>query len=1342
MGCVYRVHDEALGRRLALKRLLVGAQRDQAALLFAREYHTLASLKHPRVIEVYDFGVDALGPYYTMELLEGSDLRELAPLDYRTACRHLRDIASSLALLHARRLLHRDISARNVRVTADGRCKLIDFGALTSFGVSGDLVGTPPNIAPEAVRGDSLDQRADLYALGTLAYGLLSGRQAYPARRLEDLIDVWKTPPVPLSELVREIPIALEQLVTSLISHDPMARPVTAAEVIERLDAIAELEAEDEVAVAEGYLVSPALVGRTTELNHLRRHLTEAVEGHGSALLIEGTLGTGKTRLLGELALQAHTLGAAVVHVDAEMHERSFGVLEALATRLLDHLPEQATAAARPHAQILAQLSPAIRKRLDMERDVAIPQLPGEWRGRVQSAMETWIGALSALRPLLIAVDNVQIADPPSLALIASLARTAKARRLLVACSLRISETIAAPDAMRLLREHAQSIPLNALGPDDVLTLVRSLFGEVPNHGRLAQWIYDSAAGNPRHSVELARHLAESGAAHYVNGIWTLTDDLSGIAPPDLSALAGAVLQGLSDDARDFAAALSVQHRPLPLDVCMSLWKEPDERVFHAFDELIARGVLRNFGDDCGFSQQSVRTRLQEALPDERRRALHARLAELLLKGQPDDPRVGLEAGWHLLRAGEETRGADLLARAARRTHAVGTINDDFHAAVPALEAALSVYRKEQRSPYQIVPLLTSLARAGYYVDRRLATTYGEAALELLPRLTGLTLATRLRPALGPMLSLVIGVLWARLAFKVSRAPREYQFRELFVFLFSCVTTLSGVAAICLDPERCARYANTLKPMLVAGPDKTPAGIYDYCLALGQIATDHWDSTRSDLRRLYERFTDDTLFRSLPDDARKLYVGGLAYSNGVVEALRDSSTALEWADRLERLDLKLYEMIAQHVRALHHAGRGEFDKAREYSERLDVHAVQAGSAWQVEIWAPAGMILPYLAAQDVLGLKRSAEQLARLAEEIPSLGRYARLAHAAYLLCRGDHQRALQIHEILSQEEPRARAGWAGLTGSLASVYNELGDPARAKQICEDALRQIPNAERAFAIMNMRLEIELARARAALGEVEEAAAALDCLLEEHRASQNPLTMGLIHGARARIAVVQKDIASFTKHKEQMERWFRTTRNPALIAQCETLEKLAVQAGMDVGPVAGAFVADSFENITRSLIVGSRTPTERAQRALDLVLRETRGKRGFLFERDAGGLRLVASVSERPPSTELEQSLAQKVTDAQDGVSVRSDGPTEPRHDRDLDSNITRQLGMVLSTNKEGRLVVYGAVAIEGPDLAAPSYPFLQAIARGMLGLSSFREAELAAEGFSTDVTTAHTRRLN
>jgi eukaryotic-like serine/threonine-protein kinase len=134
MGEVFAALDQSTGTHIALKRLLTRDAERTTAALFMREYHALSELRHPCIIEVYDYGVDQQTPYYTMELLDGQDLRELSPVPFRDACRYLRDVASSLALLHARRLLHRDLSPRNVRRTSAGRCKLLDFGAMMPFG--------------------------------------------------------------------------------------------------------------------------------------------------------------------------------------------------------------------------------------------------------------------------------------------------------------------------------------------------------------------------------------------------------------------------------------------------------------------------------------------------------------------------------------------------------------------------------------------------------------------------------------------------------------------------------------------------------------------------------------------------------------------------------------------------------------------------------------------------------------------------------------------------------------------------------------------------------------------------------------------------------------------------------------------------------------------------------------------------------------------------------------------------------------------------------------------------------------------------------------------------------
>jgi serine/threonine-protein kinase len=133
MACVYRATDRSLGQQVALKQLVVedAAERATLAGLFEREFHTLAQLRHPHVIAVHDYGLRADGsPFYTMELLDGGDLRERAPIGWRETCRLVFDVCSALALLHSRRLLHRDLSPRNIRCTQAGQAKLIDFGAM------------------------------------------------------------------------------------------------------------------------------------------------------------------------------------------------------------------------------------------------------------------------------------------------------------------------------------------------------------------------------------------------------------------------------------------------------------------------------------------------------------------------------------------------------------------------------------------------------------------------------------------------------------------------------------------------------------------------------------------------------------------------------------------------------------------------------------------------------------------------------------------------------------------------------------------------------------------------------------------------------------------------------------------------------------------------------------------------------------------------------------------------------------------------------------------------------------------------------------------------------------
>jgi serine/threonine protein kinase len=196
MAEVWLASDVQSGERCALKRLLVDKvdlRRDARSTLFEAEYHTLAQLRHPHIVRVDDYGVEAGQAFYTMELLEGGDLVVQDSLDWRKLAGVVCDIASALALIHSRRFVHRDVTPRNVHFDDKGELRLIDFGALAPMGMCREVVGTPPFVPPEALNSQPLDSRSDLFSLGALAYWALTRRHAYPARTLRELRDCWRS---------------------------------------------------------------------------------------------------------------------------------------------------------------------------------------------------------------------------------------------------------------------------------------------------------------------------------------------------------------------------------------------------------------------------------------------------------------------------------------------------------------------------------------------------------------------------------------------------------------------------------------------------------------------------------------------------------------------------------------------------------------------------------------------------------------------------------------------------------------------------------------------------------------------------------------------------------------------------------------------------------------------------------------------------------------------------------------------------------------------------------------------------------------------------------------------
>lgn len=255
MGVVYRAHDDRLERDVAIKVLPPGALADDAARRrFHKEALALSKLSHPNVASVHDFDTADGVDFLVMELVSGTsvDARAAAgALPEREVLALGIQLADGLAAAHAEGVIHRDLKPGNLRLTADGRLKILDFGLAqllrrpddrTQTGTVDDhgrLAGTLAYMAPEQVRGEAVDARTDLYAAGAVLYELATGRRPFadhPPLRVPEAI-VHETPPAPRAVNAR-VSVELDRIVTKCLDKNPERRYQTAVDLrvdLERL---------------------------------------------------------------------------------------------------------------------------------------------------------------------------------------------------------------------------------------------------------------------------------------------------------------------------------------------------------------------------------------------------------------------------------------------------------------------------------------------------------------------------------------------------------------------------------------------------------------------------------------------------------------------------------------------------------------------------------------------------------------------------------------------------------------------------------------------------------------------------------------------------------------------------------------------------------------------------------------------------------------------------------------------------------------------------------------------------------------------------------------------------
>jgi len=318
MGEVYRATDLTLSQPVALKFLPEAAGADQMALArFYNEVRIARQVSHPNVCRVYDVGQIEGQPYLSMEYIDGENLasliRRIGRLPHDKAVEMGRKLCAGLAAAHARGVLHRDLKPANVMVDGQGQLLITDFGLA---GLAGTLQGaevrngTPAYMAPEQLAGREVTARSDIYSLGLVLYEMFTGRRAFEASTLAELIRIREeSPPASPSTLVHELDPVVERVIMRCLDPEPQNRPSTALAVAAALPGGDPLAA----ALEAGETPSPELVAASGKTEGIRPRAAVAWLAVAIAGVVTLPFITAKSQLVPQLTMDTPPDALAVM---------------------------------------------------------------------------------------------------------------------------------------------------------------------------------------------------------------------------------------------------------------------------------------------------------------------------------------------------------------------------------------------------------------------------------------------------------------------------------------------------------------------------------------------------------------------------------------------------------------------------------------------------------------------------------------------------------------------------------------------------------------------------------------------------------------------------------------------------------------------------------------------------------------------------------------------------------------------------------------------------------------------------------------------------------------------
>jgi serine/threonine protein kinase len=706
VGRVYEAHDEVKNQRVALK--IFRQSGPEVELLLKREFRSLIDLSHPNLVTFLEACVEPELCYFTMELVDGVDFRryvvsdtpfasaeQSVPCDLLRLRAVLRQLASAVAALHGRGVVHRDLKPNNVLVTASGRLVVLDFGishipqyASVYSTFSGRAVGTPAYMSPEQLLRQAATPASDCYAIGVMLYQALVGDLPLSGPTYEAIYQarVRGSASRP-SEYVDNLPADLDALCYDLLNPAPELRP-TCADILARLGI--DSDAPPPAAPADTEAIEQApFVGRARELNALRDALDASITSC-IVLAVGGPAGIGKStlvkRFLDELDPAKHVV------LSAKCYEREsvpYKTIDALLDALVAFLKPLATRdiqRLRPrHLPDLVRTFPSLT-RVEAFADAAKEPSSADDHERKQraiAALRDLFGRIADRARLVLWVDDMQWGDRDSVVVIRQLLSSPQAPACLCIGSLRVDTMHLHRLARRFLRDSSASSPIlvrtlkvGRLPTADSQALARALMSDKSDAA--IDHVARESEGSPFLLWQLAEHSIEPERRSRLSTFPALrraklSADAGGAAQDrDGSATLGHVvaarLSRMSPAAIEALRLVAIAGGPVEQRVIASAAQLNDDTVFHALRT--ARLVNTDGSGDRARVELYHRRLAQPILAPadaERVRGLHRQLADaMIVRGSRDHERIA----FHLQKAGDEAKAVDYLLTGADDAYA------------------------------------------------------------------------------------------------------------------------------------------------------------------------------------------------------------------------------------------------------------------------------------------------------------------------------------------------------------------------------------------------------------------------------------------------------------------------------------------------------------------------------------------------------------------------------------------------------------------------------------------------------------------------------------------------